>query len=197
MLFCLKGENMARRSKKNNNTVFLFCIFLFIVIVFIFLTKNDNISKDQYADKKLEYIETTKPLANKIAKKYKLFPSVILAQSALESNYGSSELSSTYNNYFGIKSNSKDGVRLDTIEYVNNKGGIYNENFRSYRSKIDSFVDYAKLITRAKRYEKVRQANDYKEACKSLQECGYATDPNYADKIISIIEKYKLYELDF
>ena len=187
---------MARRSK-NNNTVFLFCIFLFIVIIFIFLTKNDNVDKHQYADKKLEYIETTKPLAKKIAKKYKLFPSVIIAQSALESSYGSSELSSTYNNYFGIKSNSNDGVRLDTIEYVNNKGGVYNENFRSYKSKVDSFTDYAKLITRAERYEKVRQANDYKEACKSLQECGYATDPNYADKIISIIEKYELYELDF
>lgn len=187
---------MARKSK-NNNIVFLFCIFLFVVIIFILLTKNDNVIKDQYADKKLEYIETTKPMAKKIAKKYKLFPSVILAQSALESNYGNSELSASYNNYFGIKSNSNDGVRLDTIEYVNNKGGVYNENFRSYRSKIDSFVDYGKLIKKAKRYEKVRQANDYKEACKSLQECGYATDPNYADKIISIIEKYKLYELDY
>lgn len=186
---------MARKQK--NNIVFFFCIFLFIVIIFIFLTKNDSTVSYDYNDKKLEYIEETKPMALKVAKKYNLFPSVVIAQSALESDFGRSELSSEYNNYFGIKSNSKDGVNLNTIEYVNDKEGLYNEKFRSYKSKLDSFVDYAKLISRAQRYEKVRNSNTYKEACINLQSCGYATDPNYASKIIEIVEEYELYELDF
>lgn len=148
-------------------------------------------------DFKNEYLDNTKYLAVQTASKYNLFASVVLAQSALESNYGKSELSSVNNNYFGIKKGSSENyVEYNTTEYINGRADTVYDAFRTYNSKEDSFEDYAKLITKAKRYKTVIEASDYKEACYRIQNSGYATDPNYAEKIISIIEKYSLYELD-
>lgn len=144
---------------------------------------------------KENYIESTKPLAISVAKKNGLFPSVTLAQSALESNFGRSELSTTYNNYFGIKAKSG-GVEMETKEYENGVEKSVLEPFKKYDSKKASFKDYGRLISTAARYEKVRDAKDYKEAITLIQSCGYATDPNYAKKVIDIIEKYNLMELD-
>ena len=90
----------------------------------------------------------------------------------------------------------KDGIVFETEEYVEGKSGRYMENFKKYSSKSESFNHYAKLLSTAKRYSKVKTAKDYKEAAKYIQEAGYATDPNYADKIISVIEKYNLNKYD-
>ena len=69
------------------------------------------------------------------AKKYDLFPSVVLAQSALESSWGTSGLSSDYNNYFGIKSNSSSNSKdLMTSEFVKGKEIKINQPFREYTS---------------------------------------------------------------
>lgn len=143
------------------------------------------------------YIEDTEKLATRVARKHGLFPSVMMAQSILESNWGRSELSQEYNNYFGIKAVKKDqGVVFETEEYVEGQSGRYMENFKKYSSKKESFEHYAKLLTTAKRYEKVKTAKDYKEAAKYIKEGGYATDPSYAEKIISVIEKYGLDKYD-
>lgn len=143
------------------------------------------------------YIMDTEKLATRVAKKHGLFPSVMMAQSILESNWGRSELSQEYNNYFGIKAVKKDqGVVFETEEYVEGQSGRYMENFKKYSSKKESFEHYAKLLTTAKRYEKVKTAKDYKEAAKYIKEGGYTTDPSYAEKIISVIEKYGLDKYD-
>ena len=143
------------------------------------------------------YIEDTEKLATRVARKHGLFPSVMMAQSIIESNWGRSELSQEYNNYFGIKEVKKDqGVVFETEEYVEGQSGRYMENFKKYSSKKESFEHYAKLLTTAKRYEKVKTAKDYKEAAKYIKEGGYATDPSYAEKIISVIEKYGLDKYD-
>lgn len=185
---------MRRKNKKGNLSFFFFSGFLFILIVFMTLSKTQN--RDTI-DAKQEYINNTTYLAVQIGKNYNLFPSVILAQSALESNYGKSELSQINNNYFGIKrGNSDNFVEYNTTEYINGEAKILNEAFRSYNNKQESFEDYAKLITKASRYESVRNAQNYAQACNNLQSSGYATDPNYAQKIISIIERYELYNLD-
>ena len=143
------------------------------------------------------YIEDTEKLATRVARKHGLFPSVMIAQSILESNWGRSELSQEYNNYFGIKAVKKDqGVVFETEEYVEGQSGRYMENFKKYSSKKESFEHYAKLLTTAKRYEKVKTAKDYKEAAKYIKEGGYATDPSYAEKIISVIERCGLDKYD-
>ncbi|WP_138160394.1 glycoside hydrolase family 73 protein [Peptoniphilus catoniae] len=182
------------RKKEKNNLFFFFSGFIFIIIIFIVVFKSDGENKSE--DFKESYLSETKVIAFKTARSFNLLPSVILAQSALESSFGSSKLSKDYNNYFGIKSKSKNGVKLDTVEYIDQEEKILSESFRVYKSKAESFTDYGRLITEAQRYEKVREARDYKEACRALQDGGYATDPSYADKIISIIEKYELYKLD-
>ncbi len=143
------------------------------------------------------YIMDTEKLATRVAKKHGLFPSVMMAQSILESNWGRSELSQEYNNYFGIKEVKKDkGIVFETEEYVEGQSGRYMESFKKYSSKSESFNHYAKLLSTAKRYAKVKTAKDYREAAKYIQEGGYATDPNYANKIISVIEKYGLNKYD-
>ncbi|MDO5041104.1 MAG: glucosaminidase domain-containing protein [Peptoniphilus sp.] len=180
------------RKKKNNNSFFFFSAFIFIIIVFVVISKDDGVRELTYKE---EYLQGTKRLALDTAQKYKLYPSVVLAQSALESGFGRSKLSEEHNNYFGIKSNSK-GVKLDTVEYIRGEKKTLNENFRVYDSKKDSFEDYGRLISESPRYEGVLKAQNYAEACRALQSGGYATDPSYGDKIIGIIESYELYKLD-
>lgn len=184
---------MVSKRKKNNTGCG--CLFfgglIFLILLFVFISIENRV------DYRTEYIENTKYLATDVSKKYNLFPSVVLAQSALESNFGTSGLSSEYKNYFGIKAGKKDNsVNLNTAEFVDGKEVTMNEGFRKYNTKEESFNDYARLITEAKRYERVREASSYREAAVALYECGYATDPKYSEKIISIIEDYGLADLD-
>lgn len=163
-----------------------------------FLIKSSSERRAQEEiDFRQAYIEDTEKMAVRIARKNNILPSVMLAQSILESNWGRSELSKEYNNYFGIKAAKKDqGVVFETEEYVDGESGRYMENFKKYSSKRESFEHYAKLLSTAKRYEKVKTAKNYKEAAQYIKEGGYATDPSYADKIISVVEKYELDKYD-
>lgn len=163
-----------------------------------FLIKSSSERRAQEEiDFRQAYIEDTEKMAVRIARKNNILPSVMLAQSILESNWGRSELSREYNNYFGIKAVKKDqGIVFETEEYVDGESGRYMENFKKYSSKRESFEHYAKLLSTAKRYEKVKTAKNYKEAAKYIKEGGYATDPSYADKIISVVEKYGLNKYD-
>ena len=69
-------------------------------------------------------------------------------------------------------------------------------NFKNYTSNKDSFLHYAKLLTEAKIYEKVNTSKNYEEDIQYIIEGGYATDPDYKNKVISVIEKYNLNEYD-
>lgn len=163
-----------------------------------FLIKSSSERKSQEEiDFRQAYIEDTEKMAVRIARKNNILPSVMLAQSILESNWGRSELSREYNNYFGIKAVKNDqGIVFETEEYVDGESGRYMENFKKYSLKRESFEHYAKLLSTAKRYEKVKTAKNYKEAAKYIKEGGYATDPSYDDKIISVVEKYELDKYD-
>ena len=68
--------------------------------------------------------------------------------------------------------------------------------FRAYDSFNESIEDHAKLLGTASRYKKVVQAKDYIEACYEVWKAGYATDPNYPNKLINIIEQYELQQYD-
>lgn len=176
-------------------------IFLAFLGIIFFMGLLIRSASEKRAQEELNYrqayIADTEKLAIRVAKKRGLFPSVVMAQSILESNWGRSQLSQEYNNYFGIKTVKKDdGIVFETEEYVDGQSGRYMQNFKKYSSKKDSFEHYAKLLSTAKRYEKVKTAKDYKEAARYIKEGGYATDPAYADKIISVIEKYGLDKYD-
>ena len=133
-----------------------------------------------------------------------VLPSITAAQAILESGWGSSELAKApNNNLFGIK-DSEDWngeiVTVPTQEYVNGDYIKINAAFRKYTSWNDSVVDHAKFFTstewRKNNYRKVVNQTDYRIAAQELKNAGYATDPSYAGKLISLIEAYKLYEWD-
>lgn len=166
------------------------------IILFAFMIKVKNHSGIK-VDTREDYIKMAKPIAVSVANEYNLFPSVVLGQSALESNFGKSELSLKYNNYFGIKAKNDDKKEeMMTSEFVDGKEIRVKQPFREYNSMKESFKDYGKLISTAPRYKRVMSSRNYRQAAYNLQKCGYATDPNYADKIIEIIENYELYKLD-
>ncbi len=121
----------------------------------------------------------------------------MLGQAALESGWGRREIKaadgSTSHNLFGIKAgNDWKGKTVDvaTTEYVNGRATRKIERFRAYDSYADSFKDYAKLITNNPRYEKVlASGGDATTFARNLQKAGYATDPNYANKLAAVINK--------
>lgn len=119
---------------------------------------------------------------------------LIMSQAALESGWGKREIlmddGSTSHNLFGIKATGswKGGVAtITTSEFVNGKMVKMKQPFRAYDSYADSLTDYARLISTSPRYESVLRASTAEEAARRVQDAGYATDPNYADKLISIM----------
>nr|WP_315396579.1 flagellar assembly peptidoglycan hydrolase FlgJ [uncultured Duganella sp.] len=121
----------------------------------------------------------------------------MLGQAALESGWGKREIKgrdgSNSNNLFGIKAGGDwkgRTVEATTTEYVNGRAQTRVEKFRAYDSYADSFKDYAKLLANNPRYEKVlASAGDASSFAQGLQKAGYATDPQYAAKLTSIIKR--------
>lgn len=188
-------KRRIRKKKKLNYFLTFTFIILLASMVLSFCGK--KVMTETEDEVKQKYLSEFEGIATDIAKRYELFPSVVLAQSAHESNFGRSKLSSEFNNYFGIKANEgEEKVSLDTTEYIDGEATVENENFRKYSNPKESFKSYGELITKAERYKPVVEAKDYKEACIELQKNGYATDPDYASKLINIIEVYELYKLD-
>ena len=133
-----------------------------------------------------------------------ILPSITAAQAILESGWGNSGLAKAPNhNLFGIKDSddwNRETVTVPTQEFVNGNYITVNAAFRKYASWNDSVVDHAKFFTgtewRRNNYRKVVNETDYRIAAQELKNAGYATDPGYAGKLISLIEVYKLYEWD-
>ncbi|NLC36256.1 MAG: flagellar assembly peptidoglycan hydrolase FlgJ [Alcaligenaceae bacterium] len=119
---------------------------------------------------------------------------LILSQAALESGWGQREImrpdGRSSHNIFGIKAGSSwkgDVVHVTTTEYQNGVPRKVKEPFRAYGSYQEAFADYAKLVGTNKRYADVAQAPTAEAAARRIQKAGYATDPAYADKLISIM----------
>lgn len=154
------------------------------------------------------FINSIASAAVDMGNQYGLYPSVIMAQAILESGWGNSSLSKAPNyNLFGIKAEngySGNFVTVDTKEWVKDKshkdGGYYitiSAKFRKYSSYTETFKDHA-LFLKKDRYQKVwlKNAGTYQDATKALSEAGYATDPDYASKLNSIIASYNLQNYD-
>jgi flagellum-specific peptidoglycan hydrolase FlgJ len=129
-----------------------------------------------------------------------LLPSVIMAQAALETGWGASVVG---NNMFGIKASGAtspywkgNSVSADTEEVIGGETGTYNLAFRQYANVQDSISDHTYFLRQNSRYASVFTAKTPENQCNALQAAGYATDPNYASKLISIINKYGLASLD-
>jgi peptidoglycan hydrolase FlgJ len=121
----------------------------------------------------------------------------IIGQAALESGWGKKEIKnrdgSTSYNVFGIKATSDwtgKTVSTTTTEYINGQPHKVVEKFRAYDSYKDAMTDYANVLKSNPRYASVMSASrDAEGFAKGMQRAGYATDPHYAKKLMSIMQK--------
>lgn len=144
-----------------------------------------------------KFLEIIKEMAIDDMKKTGVLASLTIAQALLESQYGNSGLTKSANNLFGIKGEYKgQSITLPTAEYENGMRKIIQAKFRKYPSWEASLEDHSNFLKQYKRYTKVLSAKDYKKACHAIEAAGYATDPQYAEKLINLIERYKLYAYD-
>lgn len=141
-----------------------------------------------------EFVDRMSTAADYAAAQSGVPAKLILSQAALESGWGRQEIlredGSTSHNLFGIKATGGwqgDVVYAMTTEYEHGVARKIRQPFRAYDSYTESFADYARLIGRNERYSKVLTAPSAEIAAQRIQEAGYASDPSYADKLISIM----------
>jgi len=144
-----------------------------------------------------DFIKKMRPYAEDAASKLGVPVNVLLAQSALETGWGNKVIQhdngQSSHNLFGIKANKQwDGqhARVSSLEYVNGNAKREVSNFRVYESYKQSYDDYVDFIKSNNRYHAALQkSNDGEGYIKALQDAGYATDPQYAEKVMNIVNR--------
>lgn len=196
------GKRTIRRSIQWLG-IFFFVGILGMISVISLGRNHTWLSGEQSIEKQHQkFITLLAPVAQEVYQTYGVLPSVSLAQAILESNWGDSLLSSEYYNLYGMKSfGDAPSVDLETEEFQNGEWITIVGRFRVYNSWRESMEDHAKLMVRGvdwnpNLYQPVLHSSSYIEAAQALQNAGYATDPNYAEKLIRMIEEYHLYRFD-
>ena len=140
-----------------------------------------------------EYVEKYKAIAIAHMERYGIPASITMAQGILESDSGNSYLSRTSNNHFGIKCK-----KSWTGKKVYHDDDAKGECFRAYPSVEASYQDHADFLDQSPRYDSLfaYASDDYRSWARGLKACGYATAPDYAERLVKIIESMKLYLLD-
>ena len=164
-------------------------IFYFIFIV-------AGVCNAQASDNRMtaqQYIDRFKDDAIKDMLQTGVPASITLAQGMFESDYGNSSLALEANNHFGIKCH-KEWTGKTYIQDDDEK----NECFRKYNSVQESYDDHSLFLKTRDRYKFLFDLDitDYKGWANGLKQAGYATNPQYADKLIKIIEENNLSILD-
>ena len=141
----------------------------------------------------LKYIDDFKDIAKDNMVQYGIPASITLAQGILESGSGVGSLSQRANNHFGIKCHKE-----WTGPSVTHDDDAAQECFRKYEHPSESYRDHSYFLTSRSRYAGLFDLpkDDYKAWARGLKAAGYATDPKYSDKLISLIERYQLQQYD-
>jgi len=147
-----------------------------------------------------DFVNRMLPFAKQAGQASGVPPQLMLGQAALESGWGKREIRMADGgnsfNLFGIKANAGWNGKVAevmTTEYRNGVAYKQVEKFRAYSSYAEAFQDYAALISNNPRYADVlQQGNDVAGMAQAIQKAGYATDPKYADKLVSIMGKINL-----
>ena len=163
----------------------------FCIIIGLFMSLGMQ-AQSQWNQTYQQYIDQYKDIAIEQMHRYHIPASITLAQGLFESGAGKSELARKGNNHFGIKCNGWTG------RAVYHDDDARNECFRAYDSAYESYEDHSKFLVGSKRYSSLfkLKTNDYKGWAHGLKAAGYATNPQYAHRLIDIIQLYKLYEYD-
>lgn len=163
-------------------------VFLSVALTLSLLVHGQARWNQQYQS----YIDQYKDVAIEQMHRWNIPASITLAQGLFESGAGRSELATKGNNHFGIKCHGWTGR---TVYHDDDRKG---ECFRAYKSAYESYDDHSRFLASSQRYASLFKLNkiDYKGWARGLKAAGYATNPQYANKLIEIIQLYKLYEYD-
>ncbi|MGC9459985.1 flagellar assembly peptidoglycan hydrolase FlgJ [Vibrio genomosp. F10] len=142
------------------------------------------------------FIKSMQPYANQAAKALGVDSSLLLAQAALETGWGQKVVQNSRgssNNLFNIKADRSwlgDKVATQTLEYHDNVPVKEQAAFRSYDSYQDSFNDYVRFLNQNPRYSTaLQQTGSSEEFIHGIHKAGYATDPEYANKILRVKQR--------
>ena len=140
-----------------------------------------------------EYIDMFAKVAIQEMIQYHIPASITMAQACLESSDGNSPLATEGNNHFGIKCKN-----TWTGPTISKDDDAHNECFRKYKNAIESYRDHSEFLTGSMRYQFLFDYNikDYKKWAYGLKKAGYATNPQYPERLLKIIEDFQLYKLD-
>ncbi len=169
----------ARKAKEKSN----------VATETLVATSNISVSKDMIQD----YIIQYKEIAKGNMREHGIPASITLAQGVLESGSGQGTLSRNANNHFGIKCHKEwDGPS------VRHTDDAPDECFRKYDAPEESYRDHSLFLVSRGRYSDLFKLDkdDYEAWAHGLRKAGYATDPKYAHKLISLIERYNLDQYD-
>ncbi len=147
------------------------------------------------------FIRALRPHAERVARELGVAPEALLAQAGLETGWGRSVIrrvdGASSHNLFNIKADHRwqgERVSKQTLEYREGIGAMERAAFRAYDSYAASFDDYAAFIKESPRYQQaLAQGGDAAAYARELQRAGYATDPNYAEKIGEILRREGLH----
>ncbi|AIW14760.1 flagellar assembly peptidoglycan hydrolase FlgJ [Vibrio tubiashii] len=139
------------------------------------------------------FVTSMKPYAEKAARALGIDSSLLLAQAALETGWGQKVVNNSRgssNNLFNIKADrswSGDKVSTQTLEYHQGVPVKENAAFRSYANYEESFNDYVRFLNENPRYTTaLRHGGNNEDFIRGIHQAGYATDPRYADKVLSV-----------
>ncbi|UUX33821.1 glycoside hydrolase family 73 protein [Fundicoccus culcitae] len=188
-------------------TIFIIILVILFVLLTIQLQRQQEIDISDFnlnqQSSRDEFVQTIAPTAQQLQTEYGVLASVSMAQAMLESEFGQSELASEHNNLYGVKTSPSDpeGVDYVTSEFVDNEWVEIVDRFKVYPNWDASMRAHAELLYYgtswdSEFYEPVISADTPSEQAKGLQEAGYATDPDYANKLINLINQYDLQQYD-
>ena len=158
---------------------------LLLCFVFCGLSAQERITRQ-------EYIERYKAIAIRQMVEYGIPASITLAQACLESGDGNSTLAIEGNNHFGIKCHGWQGAK------IHHDDDQLQECFRKYDKVEDSYRDHSEFLRYRDRYAFLFELDpkDYRGWAYGLKKAGYATAPEYAQRLIAIIEANNLSQYD-
>ncbi len=163
-----------------------------LLLAYCYMSGSENIRES--------YIESHKDIAIVEMHRSGIPASVKLAQAILESHSGTSSFAISSNNHFGIKCKSywKGNTYYHKDDDFDDEGQLLESCFRSYNRVMDSYIDHSNFLRESSHYAGLflLPLSDYVGWAKGLQKNGYATDPHYARKLISIIEREELRRYD-
>ena len=203
-----------RINNQNRNKIIIFIIIIVLIIGIVFGVRkvHDHFSheaaiREEENDPQLQaereqqtrerrFMKTISgPAIRAYRRNYQVLPSVVIAQAIVESNWGTSKLYQVANNPFGIKGKYHGhSVSYETTEYANHRKATISAVFRKYPSLGAAINDHDQALSRG--FIHRNHVMSYITDAKLLQKNHYATDPNYAEKLINIIRQYHLGKYD-